>query len=229
VRKEKIFTVSRSELVMTGLIMTVAFGLGIYCYRHLPLVDFLPYKVGVSLRESVSTDFAMEEGTTVLVYRNLQTGEEREFSLEDTEWQDDSQWEWVDTRTEAVESDPVSDALLAEFSLHDAEGDATEEVLGYEGKTYMICVGDFEDVQPAWESRLEKLVNRATSEGARVVCLTPEPLREVAYHRFGESEEVRCYNIDATTLMTMLRAKVGVVELTDGVITDKRNVRDIEK
>jgi hypothetical protein len=171
----------------------------------------------------------MEEGKTVLVYRNLQTGEEREFSLEDTEWQDEQQWEWVDTRTEAVESDPVSDALLAEFSLHDAEGDATEEVLGYEGKTYMICVGDFEDVKPAWESRLEKLVNRATSEGARVVCLTPEPLREVAYHRFGASEEVRCYNIDATTLMTMLRAKVGVVELTDGVITDKRNVRDIEK
>ena len=29
VRKEKIFTVSRSELVMTGLIMAVAFGLGI--------------------------------------------------------------------------------------------------------------------------------------------------------------------------------------------------------
>ena len=50
-----------------------------------------------------------------------------------------------------------------------------------------------------------------------------------SYRRFGESEEVRCYNIDATTLMTILRAKVGVVELTDGVITDKRNVRDIDK
>lgn len=228
VRKEKIFTVSRSELVMTGLIMAVAFGLGIYCYRHLPLIDFLPYKVGTSLREAVSTDFAMEEGTTVLVYRNLQTGEEREFSLEDTEWQDESKWEWVDTRTETIESDPVSDALLAEFSLHDAEGDATEEVLGYEGKTYMICVGDFEDVKPAWERRLEALVNRAAEEGARVVCITPEPLREVTYHHFGESEEVRCYNIDATTLMTMLRAKVGVVELNDGVIMDKRNVRDLD-
>lgn len=229
VRKEKIFTVARWELVMTGLIMCVAFGLGIYCYRHLPLVDFLPYKVGTSLREAVSTDFEMEEGKTVLVYRNLQTGEEREFSLEDTEWQDESKWEWVDTRTEAVESDPVSDALLAEFSLHDAEGDATDDVLGYEGKTYMICVGDFADVKPAWESRLEALVNRATAEGARVVCLTPESLREVTYRRFGESEEVRCYNIDATTLMTMLRAKVGVVALDDGVIMDKRNVRDIDK
>ena len=61
------------------------------------------------------------------------------------------------------------------------------------------------------------------------MCLTPEPLRDVAYHRFGESGEVRCYHIDATTLMTMLRAKVGVVELNDGVITDKRNVRDVEK
>lgn len=228
VRKEKIFTASRFEIIMTTFIMTVAFGLGIYCYRHLPLIDFLPYKVGTSLREAVSTDFAMEEGTTVLVYRNLQTGEEREFSLEDTEWQDESKWEWVDTRTEVAESDPVSDALLAEFSLHDAEGDATEEILAFEGKTYMICVGDFADVKPSWERRLETMVNGAMEQGVRVICLTPEPLREVSYHRFGESDEVRCYNIDATTLMTMLRAKVGVVVLDNGVITDKRNVRDID-
>ena len=165
----------------------------------------------------------------MLVYRNLQTDEVREFSLEDTEWQDEQTWEWVDTRTVTANSNPVSNALLAEFSLHDAEGDATEELLGYEGKVYMICVGDFADIKPAWERRLEALVNRAMNEGARVVCLTPEPLREVTYRRFGESEEVRCYNVDATTLMTMLRAKVGVVELTDGVITDKRNVRDIAK
>ena len=61
-----------------------------------------------------------------------------------------------------------------------------------------------------------------------MICLTPEPLREITYHSFGASDEVRCYNIDATTLVTMLRAKTGVVELQDGVIADKRNCRDIE-
>ena len=163
----------------------------------------------------------------MLIYRNKQTGEEREFSLEDPTWQDSETWEWVDTRTE-VSDESYQIASLVEFSLHDPEGDATYEILDYPGTTYMICVNDFDDIKPRCLERLEALVDRATAAGDRVICLTPEPLREITYHSFGASDEVRCYNIDATTLVTMLRAKTGVVELQDGVIADKRNCRDIE-
>lgn len=34
---------------------------------------------------------------------------------------------------------------------------------------------------------------------------------------------MRCYNIDATTLKTMLRAFNGMVVLDDGTIVEKRN------
>jgi len=226
-RKGRIFPILRHEYLLTLLFFALAGGLGIYCFRHLPLIDFLPYKVGTSLREAVSGSFDIgNEVETVLIYRDRQTGEEREFSLDDTEWQNSDRWEWVDTRTEIIDDD-TSSASLAEFSLHDPEGDATDEILGYEGRTYMICVNDFERIKPRCLQRLEALTARAEEEGACVICLTPVPLREVTYRPFGDSGEVRCYNIDATTLITMLRAKTGVVELTDGVISDKRNCRDI--
>ena len=67
---------------------------------------------------------------------------------------------------------------------------------------------------------------KLASEGARVVCLTPQPLYGVAYHDFG-SGEVRCYNIDASTMKTMLRANNGMVLLEEGVIRAKKNCRDI--
>ncbi|MCD8072952.1 MAG: hypothetical protein LUE10_07270 [Alistipes sp.] len=38
---------------------------------------------------------------------------------------------------------------------------------------------------------------------------------------------VECYNMDATTIKTMLRAKVGVVVLKNGTIIDKVNCRDM--
>ena len=50
--------------------------LGYYCYRHLPLIDFLPYKVGVNIWEGMHAP-AVEPGETetVLVYRNLEDGQ----------------------------------------------------------------------------------------------------------------------------------------------------------
>ena len=72
------------------------------------------------------------------------------------------------------------------------------------------------------------VVERAEAEGAYVVCLTPLPLRTVTYYRFDGSADVRCYNIDATVMKTMLRAKNGLVVLDDGVIEAKYNCRNIK-
>ena len=70
------------------------------------------------------------------------------------------------------------------------------------------------------------LVARAAEEGAQVVCLTPYPLDGETWYDFGTGE-VHCYNIDASTMRTMLRARNGVVVLDDGTITAKMNCRDI--
>ena len=71
-------------------------------------------------------------------------------------------------------------------------------------------------------------MERAEAEGALVVCLTPQPLRYVTRYSFDGSDEVRCYNIDATVMKTMLRAENGLVVLNDGVIEDKYNCRSID-
>lgn len=224
-RRDRIFAFNALEVVLTCTFFFLSMYLGYYCYRHLPLIDFLPYKVGVNMWEAMQAPVVEPgESQTVLVYRNLKTGKVREFSLDDTEWQDHETWEWVDTRTttEATAVHP----LISEFAVRDAEGDATERLLTAPGRLYMLCVTSFERLPRGCARRMSLLAERAAAEGARVVCLTPEPLYGVTYHAFGE-EEVRCYNIDASTMKTMLRARNGVVELLDGTITAKRNCRDI--
>lgn len=124
-RPDKIFAFNALEIVLTVTFFFLSMYLGYYCYRHLPLIDFLPYKVGVNIWEGMHAP-AVEPGETetVLVYRNLETGKLHEFSLEDTAWQDAGKWEWVDTRT--TEEMPAIRPLMSEFALRDAEGDATE-------------------------------------------------------------------------------------------------------
>ena len=116
--------------------------------------------------------------------------------------------------------------LVSEFALRDAEGDATEEVLTMPGRVYMLCVTAFDRLPRSCARRMARLAERAREEGAHVVCLTPDPLYGVTWHEFG-TVEVRCYNIDASTMKTMLRADNGLVVLDDGTITSKKNCRDI--
>ena len=116
--------------------------------------------------------------------------------------------------------------LVSEFALRDAEGDATEEVLTMPGRVYMLCVTEFDRLPRPCARRMARLVEHAREEGAHVVCLTPDPLYGVTWHDFG-SGEVRCYNIDASTMKTMLRADNGLVVLDDGTITAKKDCRDI--
>ncbi len=102
------------------------------------------------------------ETETVLVYRNLETGKLHEFSLEDTAWQDAGKWEWVDTRT--TDEMPAIRPLMSEFSLRDAEGDATEEILTAPGRVYMLCVTSFDRLPRACAKRFAKVIQRAAEE-----------------------------------------------------------------
>jgi hypothetical protein len=92
----------------------------------------------------------------------------------------------------------------------------------------MICALKLDDIGPRCEARLAELVARAEGEGALVVCLTSSAIPEGGVERFGESAPIPVYNLDPTTMQTMLRAKTGVVVLDNGIIVSKHNCRDAD-
>ncbi len=227
-RHGKAFSFNRREAVLTLCFFLLSMGLGTWCYRHLPLLDFLPYREGVDLRSawmSPAGDIYGEEVKTTLIYRNLQTGELREFTLDDTEWQDAEVWEWVETRTESGD-EPLKQPMIGEFALHAGDEDVTEAVLNLEGRVYLLCAADPQRIGRRCAERFGQLAAQAAAEDAEIFCLTPARRDDMPACRFGDLE-VEVFNIDATTLKTLLRADAGVVVLDDGVIQSKRNCRDI--
>jgi triosephosphate isomerase len=174
----KILPITTREWLLTLVFAILAVGIGLYCYRHLPLIDFLPYKTGTDLRA-------------------------------------------------ATQGDTDDDLRLREFVLFSDEEIVTDNILGYSGRVYLICALKLDDIPPRCAERLAALVERAEAENALVVCLTPSPIPTGGVMRLGDSAPVAVYNLDASTMLTMLRGKVGVVVLDDGVITTKRNCRDV--
>ena len=223
-RRDRIFSFSKLELTCAAIFFSVAMGLGIYCYYHLPLIDFMPYKVGVNIREAIleEQNSQDEHVETVLVYRNLKNGRLREFSIDDKEWHDETKWEWVETRTESEQN--VVRALISEFAVYNAYGDATEQLLNTPGRLYLFCVARLDEIPAACQKKLDDLSFRAAVLNQQVVVLTPDPLYEKTSTLVG-GLRVPCYNIDASTLKTMLRARNGVVVLDNGTITGKYNCK----
>lgn len=211
-RAEKLFDGSPRKVVALGTTLILSFGLGLYCYRHLPLIDFLPYKVGVNIAEQMRNELSQSNTErVVLVYRNRTTSELRDFSMEDTEWQNDALWEWVDTRTESLER---HDASVLEFQIADEEGnDVTTEILALPKVYLLLC--ESADVDASVVEKFDAVVRDASEKGGEVIYVTadrPLPKR---------------HTMDAKTMKTLLRAKSGMVVLEQGTITAKYNYRDI--
>ncbi len=212
-------------------ILTVVFAcssglLGIYCYRHLPLIDFLPFKEGVNIVEEMNKAPEIEDIKTTLIYRDLEDGKLHEFELSDTTWYDATRWEYVDTKIEGDGGNTI-DISVRDFAIFDASGDVTEEILAMDGTTRLVCVLDLAELEsPKVMRRLVTMVRDAESMGDNLICITASLLPSSPSFEAIGGREVRCYNMDATTLKAMLRAKVGTVTLREGTIVDKRTMYD---
>lgn len=222
-RKLPIMPTWRDGLFMV-LFGTIGFGVGLYSYIHLPIIDFLPYKKGTDLVAAMNTSCSEDVETTV-VYRNIDTGKKSEFTLDDTTWHDNTRWEYVETKTIAINNSVHPS--VRDFAIFDNTGiNVTEEVLGDEGVVYMIFASDLDDIKRRCAQKLDSAVEQAYQRGYKVMCITAEPLSSIP-EVVLDTEMVPTYNMDATTIITVLRAKVGVVVFKDGVIIDKVNCRDM--
>ena len=217
------FPVSVKEWVCTVLFACIAGGIGAHCYYHLPLVDFLPYKKGVNLYDAIYHDEAAEQEVK-LVCRDLRDGSLREFAVSDTTWYDTARWEFVE---QAAGGGFEADVALREFAVFNSEGDATRGIVGYPGRVYILSAVKIDKIKPRCAERFGRIADRAAGEDAKVVLITASPISPGETADFGGSVPVTLYNVDATTMITMLRATTGMVVLDGGVITDKRNCRDI--
>ncbi len=116
---------------------------------------------------------------------------------------------------------------VREFAVRNAADESvTETILEHRGEVFMVCVANFDDLRPKCAERLSAAVGAANQRGAWVLCLTAEPLGDGYILELGD-QGAECYNMDATTIKTMLRARVGVVELRNGVIVGKKNCGDL--
>lgn len=220
------FVVWRSErgeelkINYLSLIFAVAVPLiiNIYALRHLPIIDFMPYDEGRNLREEVLKERAEERDAvrSMLKFRSVTTNKEQLFdSTNSACWLNDD-LEFVEAVTITSE---VADLTYNDFHLYTSEGeDITENVLQRSGHVVLLCINDG-DVSKKQMRGIEQVM--AKYSGDDIVVLSAMKVDD------EWCRDIEQLGIDAMTLRSMMRADVGVVVLSDGVVEFKANIRDL--
>ncbi len=218
------FNFNSREIVTAALLFFAIFGTSLYSFLNLPLVDLLPYRKGVNLTEIVLKNQKARkiEYNTVLVYRNIESGVTREFTLTDNEWHNESLWEWVETKSIAL--DNPTKGMSTPFAIVNSKGEDVTLNLITMGRLHIICITKFNAISRTCEQNLEGYIKSANVKKEQVIIITPQELGSV---NSPLDSDVELYNIDPLTMRNLLRSKNGVVVINRGIIENKINCRNL--
>jgi uncharacterized membrane protein YphA (DoxX/SURF4 family) len=205
---------------VTGFTVVIM-GISVYCYRHLPVLDFRPYSVGANIPEGM----AIPEGKPVNEYKTTfyyeKEGVVQEFSEQNYPW-DDTTWVWVDTKQELIKAGyepPIHD-----FSITTIDGfDITDDVLADESYIMLLVAHRLDKSNKQALKDAAKLADFCENNGYRFYGLTSSPENEI--QSLGLPYEF-CFT-DEVTLKTVIRSNPGIVLLQKGTILGKWHYHDM--
>jgi uncharacterized membrane protein YphA (DoxX/SURF4 family) len=193
-----------------------------YCYLNLPLIDFLPYKIGTDIEKSmeIPEGAPADKYETILVYEK--DGEKREFTIDN--WpKDDPSWVHDTTISKLVEKGyepPITDFSIS----NNEEGDITDDVIYDPGYTFLLISTKVDKASTSKRNEINAIYDYARENGYKFYALTStvldsKELREYIVESGGA--EYPFFNTDETQLKSMIRSNPGLMLIKDGVIIKK--------
>ena len=182
----------------------------------LPPIDFLPYRIGVNLREKLAERDAAQ-GQTKTYFIMEKNGERREFATEDYP---DSTWTYIDTRVEGTQSS--AESPYADFCMQTADGeDLTGEVMQDTSYVFLLLSPYLEQADDGVLDIITSAYDYAQEHGYRFYCLTSSGRETIATWQEMTGAEYPFLFTDGIVLKTMIRSNPGLMLLHDGRITGK--------
>lgn len=201
------------QTLFTIIFMGIFIGFEIYNVRHLPVIDFMEWKVGKDMKPAETE----EPAEIYLTFKNIETGEEQEYLSPNYPWNDSiwmSQWEFVSQRQEG------GNQSLG-FSILNEDGDDYTDVL-YDTENLFVFVAPYLDELTEKDIKeCQRIYNYANENGFNYLWITsvnPEYVHELQenYYMFDE-----VYYGDELELKTMVRSNPGLMLMNNGVVLDK--------
>lgn len=206
---------------LIAILFALAFlGFELYNYLHLPVVDFMDWKVGKQMSASSN-----EETKIYLTYKNKATGEKQEFLSPNYPWNDSvwmSEWEFVQQRMEG------GTKFLGFSALDEDDNDVTDLILDTEN-LLMFTSHDLAKVTEKEWAKVKEITEEAGSRGYYVVWVVANEPEYVEQLREKYDFLYEVYYADALEIKPIVRSNPGLIWLDNGLVKDKWSSTDFKK
>lgn len=203
---------------VVAIALALAFlGFEIYNYRHLPVVDFMNWKVGKQMNAQTA-----EPSRIYLTYRNKATGEKQEFLSPNYPWNDSvwmSQWEFVQQRVEGG-----NDYLG--FTAMDEDGNDVTDMLLNTENLLMFTSNDLTKVTEKEWAKVKAITEAADKYGYYVVWTVAAEPEYVEQLREKYDFLYEAYYADELEIKTIVRFNPGLILLDNGLVKGKWSAID---
>ncbi|CAM4142329.1 Uncharacterized membrane protein YphA, DoxX/SURF4 family [Pedobacter westerhofensis] len=214
-------------------VVALSFIFTIYTYSYLPVIDFLPYKVGASLPDAMKIPEGAEPDQYLIMYKlkNKATAETKEMSDKDylkTEIWKDSNWQIVGNPVQKLIKKGY-EPKIKDLIISDAAGtNYTKELLENPYYNLIIVAYNLNNTNTEAIGKLNALTMDATEQfNIRTVLLTSNSAQDAEAFSKRSKLLSEIFYADAVPLKSMVRANPGVLLLKNGVVINKWSYQSV--
>ncbi|NPA45509.1 MAG: DoxX family protein [Chlorobi bacterium] len=212
----------KKPVIISIVLAFLALGFQLKNLKCLPPIDFRPFKKGVNIKEAsaIPEDAEKDVYETVLFYKNLKTGELKEFNIDNIPYEDTLTWEYDTTITKLISKGyepPIHD-----FFLTDLQGnDRTSQILNDKNVSYIMILHKFEEGLNKIDESVNEIAKYAKDNNLNFYCFTSSGNKEINENKNRLPQNIIICTADYKMLKTFARKNPSFVVLENAVIKEK--------
>ena len=235
-RRTKILPViagKKAQQFIAGLVLILSLGFGLFTYSYLPILDFLPYKIGNNIPQLMITPPGAAPDVYEITYNLKNKSSDETKSMTDKEYLKTQIWK--DKNWEII-GDPVSklikkgfDLKIKDLKITDNQGtDYNHEILENPYYNMVIVAYDLSKSDATGIGNLNALaINAAENYNIRTVLLTSNSAQDAELFSKKNKLVMEVFYADGIPLKSMVRANPGILLLKNGTVINKWHFRSM--
>jgi len=212
-----------------------AVGIGLYTYNFMPVIDFLPYKVGASIPDAMKIPAGAKPDEYEITYnlKNKKTGETKVMTdkdyLKSGIWKDNN-WSVVGTPENKLVKKGY-EPPIKDLSIQDAQGNNyTSELLSNPYNSLIVVAYDLNHTSGEAIGKLNAMAATLIQNfNTRTILLTSNSAKDAESFAKKKHLVMEIFYADEVPLKSMVRANPGVLLIKNGVILNKWHYHSMPK